>query len=221
MHVRIGVQTVDQRHELRFAGAVWQIEVERTHSDLMAGAALVAHIDRGRRIGADQHDRQARNPLAGFDTHPDARGDTVEHGVGDAASIQQSRGHWDSARKRALSHVLAATLKRRSNPSDLWASTMTDLDTELEAAVFRRLVEHLRARTDVQNIDLMIAGGFCRNCLADWYREAAAARGVALDKGAARERVYGEPFDAWKARHQREATPEQLAAFAATQASRD
>lgn len=95
---------------------------------------------------------------------------------------------------------------------------MTDLDTELEAAAFRRLVEHLRSRTDVQNIDLMINGGFCRNCLADWYREAAAARGVDLDKDAARERIYGEPFAQWKAKHQPEATVEQLAAFAAAQA---
>ena len=95
---------------------------------------------------------------------------------------------------------------------------MTDLDTELEAAAFRRLVEHLRSRTDVQNIDLMINGGFCRNCLADWYREAAAARGVDLDKDAARERIYGEPFAQWKAKHQPEATAEQLAAFAAAQA---
>lgn len=91
---------------------------------------------------------------------------------------------------------------------------MTDIETELEAAAFRRLLAHLRARADVQNIDLMIHGGFCRNCLADWYREAAVARGIELDKDAARERVYGEPFAQWKAKHQPEATPEQLAAFA-------
>jgi hypothetical protein len=94
---------------------------------------------------------------------------------------------------------------------------MPDLDTELEAAAFRRLVEHLRGRTDVQNIDLMVVGGFCRNCLADWYREAAAARGVDLDKDAARERIYGEPFAQWKAKHQPEATAEQIAAFTAVQ----
>jgi hypothetical protein len=94
---------------------------------------------------------------------------------------------------------------------------MPDLDTELEAAAFRRLVEHLRDRTDVQNIDLMVVGGFCRNCLADWYREAAAARGVDLDKDAARERIYGEPFAQWKAKHQPEATAEQIAAFTAAQ----
>jgi hypothetical protein len=94
---------------------------------------------------------------------------------------------------------------------------MSDLETELEAAAFRRLLDHLRRRTDVQNIDLMITGGFCRNCLADWYREAAAERGVGLDKDTARERVYGEPFVQWKAKHQPEATPEQLAAFAEAQ----
>jgi hypothetical protein len=80
--------------------------------------------------------------------------------------------------------------------------------------VFRRLRRHLlEARPDVQNIDLMILAGFCRNCLADWYREAAAERGIAMDREEARATVYGEPFGAWKARHQREATPEQLAAF--------
>jgi hypothetical protein len=94
---------------------------------------------------------------------------------------------------------------------------MTDRDAEtehIEAAVFRRLRRHLlEARPDVQNIDLMIQAGFCRNCLADWYREAAAELGIAMDRDEAREAVYGEPFATWKARHQREATPEQLAAF--------
>lgn len=89
--------------------------------------------------------------------------------------------------------------------------------TEFEAAAFRRLLDHLRARSDVQNIDLMILAGFCRNCLADWYREAAEARGTTLSRDAAREHVYGEPFEQWKARHQKEATPEQLAAFAKVQ----
>ena len=93
---------------------------------------------------------------------------------------------------------------------------MTDTTTELEAAAFRRLLDHLRQRADVQNIDLMITAGFCRNCLADWYREAAEARGITIGKDAARERIYGEPFAQWKARHQKEATPEQLAAFEAS-----
>lgn len=88
-----------------------------------------------------------------------------------------------------------------------------EIQTELEAAAFRRLLEHLRTRTDVQNIDLMIHGGFCRNCLADWYREAAEARGLDVTRDAARKTVYGMPFADWKAKHQKEATPEQLAAF--------
>ena len=87
----------------------------------------------------------------------------------------------------------------------------------LEAAVFRRLVAHLRQRTDVQNIDMMITAGFCRNCLGDWYREAAAEKGIALEKEDAREMVYGMPPAEWKAKYQKEATPEQTAAFAASQ----
>ncbi|MCD9028559.1 DUF1244 domain-containing protein [Luteimonas sp. BDR2-5] len=93
-----------------------------------------------------------------------------------------------------------------------------DTRTAVEAAAFRRLLAHLnQARPDVQNIDLMILAGFCRNCLADWYREAAQAEGVALDKDAARTAVYGMPFAEWKRLHQREATPAQLAAFEAAQ----
>lgn len=83
--------------------------------------------------------------------------------------------------------------------------------TELEAAAFRRLLNHLRHRTDAQNIDLMGLAGFCRNCLADWYQEAAAEQGVDLDKAAAREIVYGMPYADFKAKYQTEATPEQLA----------
>lgn len=97
---------------------------------------------------------------------------------------------------------------------------MTDAadTTALEAAAFRRLLKHLsQDRADVQNIDLMILAGFCRNCLADWYREAAEAAGQSMDKEQARERVYGMPFAQWKAKHQKDATPEQLAAFEATQ----
>ena len=84
---------------------------------------------------------------------------------------------------------------------------------ELEAAAFRRLRDHLRARTDVQNIDLMNLGGFCRNCLSNWYMEAANEKGIEMDKMQAREIVYGMPFDEWKAKYQTEATPEQKAAF--------
>src|SRR5256714_14591978 len=92
--------------------------------------------------------------------------------------------------------------------------------TDLEAAAFRRLVAHLRNRTDVQNIDMMVTAGFCRNCLGDWYREAAAERGIAISKDEARALVYGMPQVEWKRLHQKEATPEQQAAFAAASSSR-
>lgn len=96
---------------------------------------------------------------------------------------------------------------------------MKDIDartrTELEAAAFRRLVEHLRSRTDVQNIDLMNLAGFCRNCLSNWYREAAEARGLAMSKEESREVIYGMPYEEWKARYQVEASPEAAARFQA------
>ena len=85
--------------------------------------------------------------------------------------------------------------------------------TELEAAAFRRLVEHLRERTDVQNIDLMNLAGFCRNCLSRWYREAAEAKGIPVTDPAAREIVYGMPYDAWKAKYQSDAPADKKAAF--------
>jgi len=87
-------------------------------------------------------------------------------------------------------------------------------EIELEAAAFRRLVEHLRGRTDVQNIDLMNLAGFCRNCLSRWYREAAEERGIKLSDDAAREHIYGMPYAEWKEKYQKEASPEQKAARA-------
>jgi predicted N-formylglutamate amidohydrolase len=89
--------------------------------------------------------------------------------------------------------------------------------TELEAAAFRRLVAHLRTRTDVQNIDMMNLAGFCRNCLGDWYREAAAEKGITLEKDQAREIVYGMAPAEWKKRHQKDASPDAQAAFAKSQ----
>ena len=86
-----------------------------------------------------------------------------------------------------------------------------DQTTELEAAAFRRLRDHLAQRTDVQNIDLMILAGFCRNCLSNWYQEAAAERGLELDKAAARELVYGMPYDEFKEKHQTPASAEKMA----------
>jgi hypothetical protein len=85
--------------------------------------------------------------------------------------------------------------------------------TELEAATFRRLLQHLDGRKDVQNIDLMNLAGFCRNCLSKWYRAAAEERGLPLSDPEAREIVYGEPYDQWKAKYQNEATSAQQAAF--------
>ncbi|MFM2422472.1 MAG: hypothetical protein RL291_1002, partial [Pseudomonadota bacterium] len=83
--------------------------------------------------------------------------------------------------------------------------------TELEAQAFRRLVEHLRTRSDVQNIDMMNLAGFCRNCLANWYQDAAKAQGLDVSKDAAREHIYGMPYKDGQAKHQKEATAEQKA----------
>ena len=86
-------------------------------------------------------------------------------------------------------------------------------EEKIEAAVFRRLLEHLDSRKDAQNIDLMNLAGFCRNCLSKWYMAAAEEQGLGVNYDQARERVYGMPYDEWKAKYQTEATPEQLAAF--------
>ena len=88
--------------------------------------------------------------------------------------------------------------------------------TELEAAAFRGLIEHLQRRTDVQNIDLMNLAGFCRNCLSKWYMAAAKERGVEMNYDQAREVVYGMPYDAWKSKYQRESTPDQQQKFEET-----
>ena len=88
-------------------------------------------------------------------------------------------------------------------------------EEKIEAAVFRRLLEHLDSRKDAQNIDLMNLAGFCRNCLSKWYMAAAAEEGVEIDYDRARERIYGMPYEEWKAKYQTEATPEQKAAYQA------
>ena len=85
--------------------------------------------------------------------------------------------------------------------------------TELEAAAFRRLVEHLRTHADVQNIDLMNLAGFCRNCLSNWMKDAADERGVPMSKDESRERIYGMPYEEWKTKHQKEASRDQQATF--------
>ncbi len=99
---------------------------------------------------------------------------------------------------------------------------INDLDRlEIEAAVFRKLLEHLRAKSDVQNIDLMNLADFCRNCLSKWYVAAAEDRGIEIEYERAREVVYGMPYTEWKARFQKEATPEQLKAFAESSKRRE
>ena len=93
--------------------------------------------------------------------------------------------------------------------------------TEIEAAAFRRLISHLQSRTDVQNIDLMNLAGFCRNCLSRWYGEAAADKGIEFSKSAAREAVYGMPYEEWKERYQTEASAEQIDKFQSSNPHQD
>lgn len=93
--------------------------------------------------------------------------------------------------------------------------------TEIEAQAFRTLIAHLQQRSDVQNIDMMNLAGFCRNCLSKWYRAAAGERGLDMDYDVARESIYGMPYAKWKERYQKEATPEQLATFAANEGKRN
>jgi uncharacterized protein len=109
---------------------------------------------------------------------------------------------------------LSITKERRAM-AETTAQTTLDQNTrtELEAAVYRRLVEHLRSRTDVQNIELMNLAGFCRNCLSNWMKDAADAKGVPMTKEQSREIVYGMPYDEWRAKYQKEASAEQKAAF--------
>jgi len=101
-------------------------------------------------------------------------------------------------------------------PVTLWENIMMSDEktrTELEAAVYRRLVQHLRERTDVQNIDLMNLAGFCRNCLSNWMKDAADAKGIPMSKDESREVVYGMPYDEWRRKYQKEASPEQKTTF--------
>jgi hypothetical protein len=104
-------------------------------------------------------------------------------------------------------------MRRKSSGVDAMSQIDDKTRTELEAAVYRRLVEHLRARTDVQNIDLMNLAGFCRNCLSNWLKDAADAKGVAMTKDESREAVYGMSYEEFKSRYQKEASADQKAAF--------
>jgi uncharacterized protein len=122
----------------------------------------------------------------------------------------QAKGAAKAARSGGQSHARARKPKRAAAA----AARTLSADVELEAAVLRRLLRHFDERKDVQNIELMILAGFCRNCLSRWMMEAAQERGVALDMERAREKVYGMPYSEWKERHQEPATEEQLARFA-------
>jgi hypothetical protein len=138
--------------------------------------------------------------------------------IGDQAGVE----HWAVLLKRALGDAIESMGEPEIGFTRPLAvpSGGFEMDektrTELEAAAFRRLVTHLRSRTDVQNIDLMNLAGFCRNCLGDWYREAAAEKGIKLEKDQAREIVYGMPPAEWKKRYQKEASAEAQAAFASS-----
>jgi len=155
-------------------------------------------------------------------------------GMGGCSNVKvgRTRGHADGLACLALKSIpdcAIGVLRFRgeresvhyaasSTPLNGLTMPATDLDTTHAAAAFQRLVAHLRTRSDVQNIELMTLGGFCRNCLADWYRESAVERGAEMTREQAREAIYGEPFSDWKARHQVDATPEQIAASHAAQA---
>jgi uncharacterized protein len=124
----------------------------------------------------------------------------LAHG-GDSAGFF---GLWQDVSRTPM---FAITLTRSSQAMD------DKTRTELEAAVYRRLVDHLRSRSDVQNIDMMNFAGFCRNCLSNWMKDAADAKGVAMSKDESRQIVYGMPYDEWRKKHQKEASPDQKAAF--------
>jgi hypothetical protein len=137
--------------------------------------------------------------------------------IGDRASADAMAARLAPVIEAALADMGPPTIRYTRSLATKRTITMDErIRTELEAAAFRRLVAHLRTRTDVQNIDLMNLAGFCRNCLGDWYREAAAEKGITLGKDEAREIVYGMPQAEWKRKYQREATPEQQAKFLAS-----
>jgi hypothetical protein len=129
-------------------------------------------------------------------------GETLERII---VSVSRPPALWQAAEQWPI----FVEIDDRSPPMPLDDKTRT----ELEAAVYRRLVAHLRARTDVQNIDLMNLAGFCRNCLSNWMKDAADEKGIPMSKDESREIVYGMPYDEWRAKHQTEASPAQKAAF--------
>jgi hypothetical protein len=137
----------------------------------------------------------------------DRRANAPKRGARAKPATKATRG------KRPAS-ARAAKPKRAARASKQSAPSASSTEVELEAAVLRRLLQHFDERKDVQNIELMILAGFCRNCLSRWLVEAAEERGVNLDIERAREKIYGMPYSEWKERHQQPASDEQLARFA-------
>lgn len=152
----------------------------------------------------------------------EVRQDLIRDQAGQAAWAQRIIEIVEKLRARADLHLNVVQRGPGANPAfpnpqhggEVMSKPDTRIEMELQAAAFRRLVEHLSQRSDVQNIDLMNLAGFCRNCLANWYQEAANAKGQALTKDEAREIIYGMPYKDWQAKHQKEASTEQKAAFA-------
>jgi predicted N-formylglutamate amidohydrolase len=188
----------------------WQVGVLWSSKDRRLSDLVLAELvrqgdltvgDNQPYTGELEGDCMAQHALAHGLAHVliEIRQDLIETAAGAAA--------W-AARLTPILHASLARLHSRQE------GPMNDATkTEIEAAVFRRLVAHLQKRTDAQNIDLMNLAGFCRNCLGDWFKDAAAERGVDLSKDDARARVYGMPYAEWKARYQKEASAEQKAAF--------
>jgi hypothetical protein len=136
------------------------------------------------------------------------------------AAIQSCRAIGIAEESQVNGEIAALVSGRRDDYSHGCPSKGPAMDDktqiELEAAVYRRLAEHLRGRTDVQNIDLMNLAGFCRNCLSNWMKEAADGKGLAMSKDESREIVYGMPYEEWRAKYQKEASPDQRAALEKT-----
>jgi hypothetical protein len=142
---------------------------------------------------------------------------TVNGQGGIFGSIRRRNPAWNARfapRYGKICDKLPANINKLAQNGEMTAMAIDDKTrTELEAAAFRRLVEHLRSRTDVQNIDLMNLAGFCRNCLSNWLKEAADATGADMSKDASREAIYGMPYETWKSTYQGTASAEQLAAM--------
>jgi len=190
----------------------WQIGILWDHKDGRLARPLMEHLrsETDLTVGDNQ-------PYSGELENDCMAQHALNHGFAHVLiEIRQDLiGDAAGARKWAdrLVPILRQALARLESPATKDSAMNETTRTEIEAAVFRRLVAHLRKRTDVQNIDLMNLAGFCRNCLGDWFKDAAAERKIDVTKDDARARVYGMPQAEWKARYQKDASPEQKAAF--------